>query len=192
MPSVTSNARPADAIVEGDPLPPDDRVAPHEMGGIEDLYRAQSARLLRFFARRTNRDTARDLVQQAFVRLLGAAARDRSVQCPEAYLQQTANNLLRDEARTLSRRSTARHVSSDDVSLVAPDLVTALEARDMLCRLERAMLRLKPKTREIFLAHRLDGYSYAEIAARTGMTTKAVEMQMSRAIAQLDRYLSAR
>ena len=62
----------------------------------------------------------------------------------------------------------------------------------MLRRLERAMLRLRPKTREIFLAHRLDGYSYTEIAARTGLSVKGVEKQMSKAIAQLDRWVSDR
>ncbi len=49
------------------------------------------------------------------------------------------------------------------------------------------MARMKPKTREIFLAHRLDGMSYAEIAEVTGMSVSGVEKQMIRAIAQLAR-----
>ena len=38
-----------------------------------------------------------------------------------------------------------------------------------------------------FLAHRIDGYGYAEIAHRTGLSIKTVEKHMSRAIAALDR-----
>jgi RNA polymerase sigma-70 factor (ECF subfamily) len=53
------------------------------------------------------------------------------------------------------------------------------------------MLRLRPLTREIFMAHRLDGYTYREIAARTGLSVKRVEKHMSRAIAQLDEILGA-
>ena len=50
------------------------------------------------------------------------------------------------------------------------------------------MRSMKPKTREIFMAHRLDGLTYAQIAERTGLSIKGVEKQMSRAMAQLLRH----
>ncbi len=75
--------------------------------------------------------------------------------------------------------------------MASGDPVAALEARDRLARIEEAVLRLKPLTREIFLACRLDGYSYAEIAERTGLSVRGVEKQMSRAIKQLGRHLRA-
>ncbi|MFT2658027.1 RNA polymerase sigma factor, partial [Escherichia coli] len=56
-------------------------------------------------------------------------------------------------------------------------------------RLERALDRLKPLTRNVFLARRLDGYSYVEIAERTGLSVRAVEKQMSRAIQQLAKHM---
>jgi len=59
----------------------------------------------------------------------------------------------------------------------------------MLQRVEAAVLRLRPRTREIFMAHRVEGLSYAEIAQRTGLSVKGVEKQMSKAIAALDRML---
>jgi len=64
-----------------------------------------------------------------------------------------------------------------------------MEQRDTLRRIERAVEKLKPRTREIFLAHRVDGLSYAEIAERTGLSIKGVEKQMSKAIAKIDRML---
>jgi RNA polymerase sigma-70 factor (ECF subfamily) len=51
---------------------------------------------------------------------------------------------------------------------------------------------LKPITRQIFLAHRVDGYSYGEIAERTGLSVKGVEKHMSRAIAHIDRAFAQR
>jgi RNA polymerase sigma-70 factor (ECF subfamily) len=48
---------------------------------------------------------------------------------------------------------------------------------------------MKPKTREIFLAHRIHGFTYAQIAERTGLSVKGVEKQMSKAIAKIDRLL---
>ena len=133
-----------------------------------------------------------DLVQQSFVRFLARTSDGAPVASPEGYLRQTTRNLVIDEAKTARRRSQAMHVPLDEVELHAPDALAALEARDMLHRLEVALLRLKPRTREIFLAHRIDGYSYGEIAARTGLSVKGVEKHMSRAIAHLDRTLSAR
>ena len=62
-----------------------------------------------------------------------------------------------------------------------------LEARDSLARLEAAIRRLKPKTREIFLSHHLEGLNYAEIAARYGMSVSGVEKQMGRAFDEIHR-----
>jgi RNA polymerase sigma factor (sigma-70 family) len=56
---------------------------------------------------------------------------------------------------------------------------------ELLRRLEDAVGSMPRKQREIFLAHRLDGMSYAEIASRTGLTVRQVERQMSRAIYKL-------
>ena len=39
------------------------------------------------------------------------------------------------------------------------------------------------------MARRVDGLSYDEIAERTGLSHKAIEKQMARAIAHLDRTL---
>jgi RNA polymerase sigma-70 factor (ECF subfamily) len=155
-----------------------------------DLYRRQAPKLLRYFARRVGNEDARDLVQEAFAGFMGAAARQpRNVERPEAYLSTIAHNLVAKRTRTAVRRSTALHVSTDDAPLTGPDPQAHLEARDVLDRLETAMLRLPPMTRQIFMAHRLDGYTYREIAERTGFSVKRVEKHMSRAIARLDDIL---
>jgi RNA polymerase sigma factor (sigma-70 family) len=67
------------------------------------------------------------------------------------------------------------------------DQVAVLESRDRLRRLEQVIERLRPRTREIFLAHRIRGLTYAEIADEMGLTVKGVEKQMSKAIAKIDR-----
>ena len=175
---------------EGDPLPPDDRVRSSKGDWLDRLYRSQRDKLVRFAMRHIQPEHAPDVVQQLFARL---AVRGRGnpleVEAPDAYLRQATINLIRSEARYGRRRCANLHVCADDVPIAGGDLVAATEARDMLARLEELMAELAPRTREIFLAHRFDGYTYTEIAARTGLSVKTVEKHMTRAIGHLTRRL---
>ncbi|GAM00336.1 putative RNA polymerase ECF-type sigma factor [Sphingomonas parapaucimobilis NBRC 15100] len=102
-----------------------------------------------------------------------------------AYLWRIATSVGLDQAKRDLRRASDMHVPLDGVELVAPDVERQLEARDELRRIERAVQAMRPRTRAIFLAHRVDGMSYAEIAQACGIGVKGVEKQMSRAIAIL-------
>ena len=110
-----------------------------------------------------------------------------ALEFPQAYLRRIAANLLKDRARSDFNQSAALHTIAHDDELPGLDQQSLLESRDMLRRLEAAMMRLRPRTREIFVAHRIEGMTYAEIAERTGLTVKGVEKQMSKAIASIDR-----
>jgi RNA polymerase sigma factor (sigma-70 family) len=65
-----------------------------------------------------------------------------------------------------------------------------LDDAELLRRLERAMRSVPRRTREVFLAHRLDDMSYSEIAERTGLSVREVERHMPRAIVAIDRSLN--
>ena len=157
---------------------------------LQALYREHSAALVRRLRRETgSHETALELAHETFVRLLRMApARFLQIEQPEAFLHRVSTNLRRDWGRS---RAVADQ-SQLQLGAFAEDTVdpiAVLEARDTLRRLELAMGKLKPKTRAIFLAHRLDGLTYAEIAERTGLSVKGVEKQMSKAIAKIDRFL---
>jgi RNA polymerase sigma-70 factor (ECF subfamily) len=158
---------------------------------LEALYREESPRLLRLLARKTSSaDEALDMVHDIFCRIVRLGGRGPlRLERPQAYLSRMATNLLRDRSKRDSRQMRSSHVSVDDEMPPGIDQQRLLESRDMLTRIEAAMLRLRPRTREIFMAHRIDGLSYAEIAERTGLSVKGVEKQMSKAIAQIDRML---
>jgi RNA polymerase sigma factor (sigma-70 family) len=178
-------------LPEHDPVRPEDRATDADLRAqVQTLYRQQSERLVRQLARRTGcTELAREIAHDAFVRMLSLApAKTLQIDRPHNYLRRIATNLLRDWARARACRSAAfekvRHETQDHV-----DQIAVLESRDTLRRLELAMSSLKPKTREIFLAHRLDGLSYAEIAERTGLSVSGVEKQMMKAIAKMDKFL---
>jgi RNA polymerase sigma-70 factor (ECF subfamily) len=185
-----SGAQRAPVSPEGDP-PPVGAVSPAEADRhLTELYRSESPKLVRMFSRRTrNPDEADDLVQDVFFRFARLRQHAFSLEKPQAYLRRIAANLLKDRAKAAARHSEALHVAADEETLAGIDQQRLLESRDMLRRLEAALLKLRPRTREIFLAHRIEGLSYAEIAERTGLSIKGVEKQMSKAILQLDRLI---
>jgi RNA polymerase sigma factor (sigma-70 family) len=59
-------------------------------------------------------------------------------------------------------------------------------------RLEAAFAKLPPFSQSVFLAHRLDDLSYAEIATITGVSVRRIEREIARAIVAIDRALAER
>ena len=160
---------------------------------LEQLYRQEAPRLAQVMVRRTgDPELADDFVQDAFLRIASRTGALSVLDRPQAYLRRIAANLLNDRRRSDARRSARLHVVAEDHVLPAIDPHAQLESRDMLRRVEAAMLRLPNKTREIFMAHRVEGLSYAEIAEQTGLTLSGVEKQMSKALVSLDRLMGRR
>lgn len=156
---------------------------------VEALYRKRADELIGHFASRSaDHETARDIVHEAFAKFTSLGlGRRLTLLRPDAYLYRTCVNLLRDRRRAQDVRE--YHSASEASGGSWHNPLPLLEQRDTLRRLEAVMLRLKPKTREIFLAKRLDGMSYAEIAERTGLSIKGVEKHMSKAIAAIERAM---
>jgi RNA polymerase sigma factor (sigma-70 family) len=185
--SPSSSATPLSSSGAGGPTfggDGDDRIQ------VQQLYREHSLSLERQLTRKTGcRELARELVNETFLRLLRMAPGNLGrIEQPEAFLRRVSTNLLRDWARSVALRQRSQS-TLELASNQQFDQVRVLESRDTLRRLEHAVGKLKPKTREIFLAHRIHGFSYAEIAERSGLSVKGVEKQMSKAIAKIDRLL---
>ena len=60
---------------------------------------------------------------------------------------------------------------------------------EFLERLNQAIANLARRDRDIFLAHRVDGLSYHEIADGTGLSVRRVERHIARALYAIDRTL---
>ena len=175
-------------VAEGDPLPPDEWRGFAAGARVEAIYAAHGPALARYLRRRAPAQDVGDLVQECFRRF--AQSRDAAatlIDRPAAYLVRTARNLLAERARADGRRMQADHGPFEEGEHAGPDPHAALEARDTIRRLADVVARLKPKTRTIFLMHRIDGLSYEEIAAAQGMSVKGVEKQMAKALAAIRR-----
>ncbi|MBZ8139699.1 RNA polymerase subunit sigma-24 [Rubrivivax gelatinosus] len=136
---------------------------------------------------RTEHD-ADDLVQEAWVRL-ECYRREQAVDEPEAFLMRVALNLSIDAHR--SRLARGEEVALDDVVLVdrTPSAEAVLLSRERVARLGVCLGRLNDKTRVIFLANRVDGLSYQQIATQHGLSVSAVEKHIAKATLLLTAWM---
>jgi len=144
--------------------------------------------LVRYFLRRgLVMEAAEDCAQETFARIFQADG--SRIEKPEAYLFTIAASVLTDRARRAGVRRERAHVPIENLSPVSeePTPARVFEGKEALMRLSAILGELPPRTREMFLLSRLDGLSYTQLAARYGVTVSAVEKQMMKAIAHLNR-----
>jgi RNA polymerase sigma-70 factor (ECF subfamily) len=131
-------------------------------------------------------EEAEDLVKEAFVRMQLYCQQGGVVREPEAFLVRSVLNLAVD-ARRRDRRDLYEKQSVEDMYLVdlspSPDEVFAAEQR--LLKIRRSLAALSERTQQAFFLHRLEGFSYAEIAQRLGVSVSAVEKHIANAVAVL-------
>ena len=140
------------------------------------------------FLRRSWRNTSDipDLLQEVYMRVCEAAQKQVPVPA-KPFVFTVARNLVIDHVRR-------EHVVSIE-SVSDPDAVeTAAEdpgpdrsaiARDELRRLEDALDRLPPRSREAMVMKKVDGLSRKEIAQRMGVTEKTVKWHLNEAVRAL-------
>lgn len=130
-----------------------------------------------FATRRRANQQSDDLLQEALTRAIesGAAARH-----PRAFINRIARNIGIDEARKLRvRGGVALQIDAlpdHQAPWIGADQETTL-------LLKQIVLGLPVLYRDVFILNRFHGLSYQEIAAERGLSVKAIEYRMSRALA---------
>lgn len=131
-------------------------------------------------------EEAEDLIQEGIVRVYEYRARGGEVREPEALLVRTVARLSINERRDSHRNLYSGRIL-EDLTLIDSGLGPE-EILDVQQRLDRVMHVLRtvpPRTREVFLLHRLAGLSQDEIAKQLGITVSAIEKHIARAVATL-------
>jgi RNA polymerase sigma-70 factor (ECF subfamily) len=140
------------------------------------LFDAHHQRLFRL-ARRlaADREEARDLVQEAFLR---AARRPASIpegdQPGEAWLVRTLVNLCRDRHRRVAVRSRV-HASLAREEGDPGRLEEAVVAR---ATVQAALGRLSPRRRAVLVLHEIEGVPVREVARLLGVTEVTVRWHL--------------
>lgn len=167
---------------------PDPRPDPEaDLIHLHERYRPA---LMAFFVRRVrNRAEAEDLTQEVFAKL--AMAGRRHVRHVDAYVFQTAANLLCDRGRRekvrADHRATLQAQEAAPTESLGPERL--IESRQNLARVVEALLELPERTRGIFILHRVEKLKKAEIASMFGISVSGIDKHLVKAVLHLHRRL---
>jgi RNA polymerase sigma-70 factor (ECF subfamily) len=152
---------------------------------LDGLARRYSRALNRFFERRAPAlgSEREDMAQEVFERLAQRGPGE-AIAHAEAYLFQTAANVLTDRIRRRSVRRSNDHVQYDENAHAIEDFSAerVLAAREQVEMVVAALEDLPERTRFAFVLHRFEGMKQAEIARRLGISVSAVEKHIVRAL----------
>jgi len=127
-----------------------------------------------------DRALAEDVVQDAWLRFSEIGLRDSKahlIRQPAGYLYRIVRNLALDVSRRRASENWADETRLPEVPDLAVDAGRAMEGREKLKALHRALAELPERKRLAFDMHRMQGLTYAEIGVALGLSqTRAYEL----------------
>ncbi len=148
-----------------------------------------------------DRETAEDLAQETFIKVLNHIDRYRPEFKLSSWLFKIANNVAIDHLRkrhvdTISMDGSPHATSAAEVEATSFDVSVAqetpleeLESRELGTAIERAIARLRPEYRSCIMLRHVEGRSYEEIAATLDLPLGTVKTYIHRARHELRRAL---
>ena len=152
---------------------------------MSTLIRDHGHDLQQFLTRRLGcTETAKDLVQDTFLRLL----QNRSGEVltnPRAFLFRIATNLVIDHHRRRQYRETVTLDDPErpiDQADPAPSIETVVWSKQQVARLKQAIEELPPKCGQVFVLIKFHHLSHAEVAVKLIISQSTVVKHMVKAV----------
>ncbi|HEV2275467.1 MAG TPA: sigma-70 family RNA polymerase sigma factor [Acidobacteriaceae bacterium] len=163
---------------------------------IAEAFAREQARLWSFIRRRVpDREDAEDILQEVFYELIETYRMMKPVERVGAWLFAVARNRITDLFRRRRSASLSEPVATleDGGEIVLEDLLPSADAGPeaayarsvLLDLLDEALEELPREQREVFLAHELEGRSFKEIAAQTGVGVNTLLTRKHHAVLHL-------
>ena len=170
---------------------------------ISEVIAEQRSRLRNFIRRRVpDPSDAEDIVQEVFYRLVEANRLLMPIEHVTGWLFRVARNRIIDlfrKKRLETSGSDPLAVSDEGEALLLEDVLPSPDAGPaeayartvLLDELEEALDELPEEQRDVFIAHEIDGYSFKEIAARTGVSVNTLLSRKRYAVLRLRERLQS-
>ena len=134
-----------------------------------------------------------DVVQESYARVL-KAHRNGPIRHARAFFFSTAHNTAVDLFRRKARQPFIETTELRNLPVPEdiPGVGEQMDEQLLLAILEDALNDLPARCRQVVLLRFRENLSYKEIAARLGVTTDTVKVQLSRGVRRCSHYLVAR
>jgi len=142
-----------------------------------------------------NRETARDLLQETYLKALRHLDQYRGQGTLLAWLRGIAVRLALDWRRGLGRKLrslVSLHHDDGDLDLPAPSTADAHEARLSVAgpAFQAALRQLSPHQRACLILHELEELPFADVAREVGCAEATARVHHHRAIQRMNRLLA--
>lgn len=148
------------------------------------LFERYSEEVCNFIYRFTrNRETARELTQDVFMKLWVHHATIDNTQSFEGYLYSIArNHLFNFLKRRLKEQEVLKQIKTGDTE---NDPFEMQVYREVFSVYSNSVASLPARQRQVFILNREEGLTYQQIAVQLGISVSAVEKHMSAALRTL-------
>ncbi len=156
--------------------------------GFDDFVRESREPLIGFLRKSLpSYEDAQDLAQETLMRVM--RYRGQPPDALRILMYRIAINALSDRSRRHRLRRESEYISLDQnyhaIPSPDPSLDHRLATEQELAAARAAILQLPKRSREVYLLNRINGMSYAQIAVHCGISVKAVERNIGRALSIL-------
>src|SRR5262249_7176657 len=169
---------------------------------LADTIRREQGRLRTFIRTRVaDIDDAEDILQDVFCELVEAVRLMKPIEHASAWLFRVARNRLTDlyRKRKPAVSMDAPVIGAEQRELLFENLLPSSDAgpdaayarRVLLDELAAAVDELPEEQRDVFIAHELEGRSFKDLAADTGLSVNTLLARKHYAVLRLRRRLQA-
>jgi len=160
------------------------RITDSDVKAFRTLYFRYYPSLYRFVRLRTHSpEVSEDILQDVFTRLWETRKKLNPRRSIRAYLFRIAYNKIVDAYRKKAIRKT------DTVNDIEANSPKSGENPELSLQVQQAVQKLPEKLAVVFMLSRYEGFKYAEIAQACGISVKAVEKRLCKALNILRREL---
>jgi RNA polymerase sigma-70 factor (ECF subfamily) len=153
-----------------------------------EIVQRHAGALSRFAASSGERDEIDELVQDTFVRAFNSLDTFRADSSLRTWLFTILRRLVLDRRRAERRRGTAVELEEGH-AVQAYDALDTIVADETAQRVTRAMERLSPLQKEVFVLRVTEGMAYGEIAKLVGSTEGACRVHYHNAMRSVKEFL---
>jgi RNA polymerase sigma-70 factor (ECF subfamily) len=135
------------------------------------------------------REDAEDIAQETYVRLVRATPLAQNETHIRAFMFRAATNLAYDRFRQLRSRGPHEDAELTEPTDDSPPAERVVALEQAVATVERTLLKLPVRCRQVFLLRTAHEWSYEAIAQRLGVSKRTVEREMQAALDACQREL---